>query len=41
MKYALYQAPDTTDEPGEIITIRPDETYMGKPMDEYKSESWG
>lgn len=41
MKYALYQASDTTDEPGEIITIRPRRNVMGKPMDEYKSESWG
>ena len=40
MKYALYQAPDTTDAPGEIIICDADETYMGKPMDEYTKAGW-
>ena len=40
MKYALYQAPDTTDVPGEIIICDADETYMGKPMDEYTKAGW-
>lgn len=40
MKYALYQAPDTTDAPGEIIICDDDGTYMGEGMDIYVKAGW-